>query len=797
MFLPIGYKLDSFTITAQIEKTKEHCLYEVASEFNKSFFAAEFFPEDICKRDEETGYLLPSPENEGEYKNRLKSFSDRLNLVKAPGNTQLIKVYRTIREDRDNCICLYHMPESRSLKDYLISDGGKRGYKQAYEMLLPMTEALTRLSRYNIYFKINADNLYVNAFGSVEHAGFMAVDYNENFVAEDISAVLYYLITGKSYVETLAKPSEAGALLPRTLDNLLFENLSYNVRYENLSEFLTKIKDSILFDADMASASDGVINNGRKLPGLSEEAPTPEYAPNIPPMPAYVPSAPQVPVFEYEHGESQVEETSPAIGSIPPSFGYVPSKEVPAPEYALNIEPMPEYIPTPVPAPEYVQNQPSIPVYAPVSEHTSSSVPPVSGDIPTQPVYSTYGSPATFAPSTSSGDGTMYSSQQPYNTYTPPPKPAKSKNGFVIGCALGCLGMFIIMFIILMVAVNAFRGAVSSIGSSGFSMNEPFVEVTEAPRWAEDVYPVFDPYNMPIYYVSDTHFENDKVSIEGTACIYNKHVYYRSYIEGMGWALVESPLSDLESKNILFHTMPAYIVAHNDYLYYCDVYDDYSIYSMYIGEDRNYEALRLNDERSMGLQADDKYVYFINLMDRQYVYTIDLETHESELLISRNVHWLADYGDKLIYSSDEGLLAFNKGSGRNKKLNDSDYLHMRNSTVEDGGYIYYLDIFNDYVKRVEIDGQNESEEICHVGISNIDVDGGFLYYINDVDYTLSRMNLETMETEDLGADPEIFSVSQGYILYLDYYDDSLYILNTKSGVKTALYDGKPDYNEGF
>ena len=892
MFLPVGYKIDSFTITNQIEKTKEHCLYEVSGEFGKSFFAAEFFPDGLCERNEETGYITPLPENEQEYKSRLKTYFDRLNMLKAPGNTQLIKVYRTIREDRDNCTYLYHMPESRSLKEYLAEDGGKRGYKQAYEMLLPMTEALARLSRYNIFFKINEDNLYVSAFGSIEHSGFMVPDYNENFLAEDISAVLYYLITGKSYVETLAKPSETGAILPLSLDNLLFENLSYNVRYENLNEYLTKIKDSILFDAEMANISTGVINNGRKLSGLIEEAPATEYMPSISPMPEYTPDIPAMtgmdgsadiqttaehsadtrpnsadssntepilPSFGYAQSDFQATEVETAnaepmpeyvpsdtftpeqvlnaepaaeytrsiseapeyptqpqadsedssnIEPIPPSFGYTPVNVFTqgvqtTPEYAGNLPFAPEYTASTPPSSEYMPAPPSMPVYAPAPSASSfgyeqQNIPhaSMSGDMPPQPMYSTYGSPAAFPQQTSAANGTMYSSQQPYNNgYAPPPPPSKkSYKGLAIGCGLGCLAIVVIMFIMIMVSISAFRNAV---GSSSFAVPEPAM-ITEAPIWTgDDDYPVFDSYDMPIYYVAETHFENDKVSLEGTACIYNGNVYYRGYIEGMGWVLAESPLNDLAVKNVLFNTMPAYIVAHNDYLYYCDVYDDYRIYRMYIGEERNYEAVRLNDERSAHIRADDNYVYYVNLEDREYVYSVNNETSETELLISKSVYWMADYYDRLIYSADDGLYAFNKDSGRNKKLNDSDYIHMRNSVDEEGGYIYYMDILNDSVKRLSIDGQSETEELLYTGFSKMDAEDGYLYYINDIDYTLSRMNLETMEVEDLGVDPQMFSVSEGYLLYLDYYDDSQYILNLKSGVKTELYDGEPDYSEGF
>ena len=795
MFLPIGCKIEAFTITAQIEKAKEYCIYEVSSEFDKSFFAAEFFPEDICKRDEQTGYIIPSAECEFEFKNRLKDFTQKLNMLKSPGNAQLIKIYRAIREDRDNFICLYYMPEGRPLKAYLAAEGGRLGYKQAFEMLLPMTDALSRLSAYNIYFKINEDNLYVNAFGSIEHAGFMAAEYNENFAAEDISSVLYYLITGKSYVETLAKPSETGAMLPRSLDELLFESMFYNVQYESLGEFLTKVKDSVLFDADMAEVSSGVINNGRKLAALIDEpkggpassAPPQESMPYIPPMQEYTSSAPPIPE------SAPVAPSAPEYGNMVSYPAYSPT----AVDYNSNLPPSSVY---------GAQGIPAMPVYNSQEKTDIPATPEMRPEIATsghegaygaQPVYSTYGRPAEFPQKASSAPGgAMYSSGQPYNANVAPAK--KSNKGLIWGCGIGCGCICILAIAVVVFALLSFRSFSGSSANFPILIEEiPIGELGEYSLYREHELPEYD---LPIYYAANTYYDNENISLDGTACIYNGHVYYRGYIEGAGWVLAESPLDDLDSINILFHTMPAYIVAHNDYLYYCDVYNDYRIFRMYIGEDRNhesYEAMSLNNERSAKIQVDDNYVYFVSLMDNQQVYAIDIETMESELLISRSVYWMADYGNKILYNADDGLFALDKDSGRNKKLNISDYAYLQGEADQDGEYIYYFNVFDERLERVDINGANEPEGIRDFGYSDFVVEDGYLYYINDVDYTLNRMNIEAGEDENLNIDPEVFEVSGDYIIYLDYYDDSLYIYNLLTGETAAMYEGEPDYNLGF
>jgi len=776
MFLPVGCIINLFTIKMQIEKTKEYCLYEVSSEFGKSFFAAEFFPEGICKRDDETGYIIPLPECEQEYKTRFKSFTDKLNILKSPGNTQLIKVYRTIREDKDNYICLYHMPESMPIKEYMTGNSGRRGYKQVYEMILPMSEALERLSNYKIYFKINTDNLYVNAFGSIEHAGFMAAEYDENFVAEDISSVLYYLITGKIYVETLAKPSETGASIPNSLDNLLYENLSYNVSHESLSAFLAKIKESILFDTDMATASKGVINNGRKLSGLAEaEAPRPVYeTENLPVQIDYPPNiAPQQ--------VSYPPDIAPAKIDYPPDIA--PAQV----SYPTDMSAMPVYIPA---------GKAEAPIQQSISEPDKGTAPTGGGkaDGYPQPVYSTYGTPPYFPQAQPPQGGVQakptYSPKPPYNNA--PKTEKKSRGGFLLGCALGCGGMFIVMFIILIIVIMALDESPSASASISEAISIEALPLEEF----EQSY-VFDEYEWPIFYATKTSYQNEEVSIEGTACIYNEHVYYRGYIEDMGWALVESPLDNPEMKNILHFTMAAYITAHDDYLYYSDVYDDYNIYSIYIGEDRDYEAVRLNDSRSIHIQADDDYIYYINLEDRQRVYAIDIETQESKVILNKSVNWIAECGDKLVYSAEDGLFTYNKDSGRNKKLINSDYIYIHGGIAQDGEYIYYSDVFEECIKRKNINAQTEPEKLIDTFTGAIAADGGYLYFINDDDYTLTRMNADTGEEENLNIDPENFIISGKYLMYLDYIEESQYILNMESWEITALFEGQPDYNMGF
>ncbi|MDL2248691.1 DUF5050 domain-containing protein, partial [Tyzzerella sp. OttesenSCG-928-J15] len=670
------------------EKADNFCLYEVNSEFNKSFFAVEFFPEDICKRDDETGYLIPSPEMQGEYEKRLQDFTSLIHTLKSSAGSQLIRVYRVIREDKDNYIFLYHKSESKPLKQYLAEHDGRLNYKQAYEFMLPITESLNRICRQNIFFKINGDNLYVSSFGSVEHSGFIANGYNVNLAVEDIGNVLYTMITGESFKKTPVKPSETGAELPVSLDNLLLETLSYNTAYTSIDEFMAKVKDAVLFDSNLTTP--------KKVTRLNERPAEPEVKP-------------------FAEAETLTQgEIAPPVYEV---FDQAPAAKE-------ESSPQPEVIVTPPP----VVKEPE--PYIPKDSYT-----PPFGAAPT----------GQFPPYT-----------PPPAAYTPPAKQKKGCGGFLAGCVIGAFIMFVIMIFVVVAVANY-------VEESNYYSYSP--EYSEA--IAEEYYD-FDEFDIPISDVAYTTYDSE-TALDGTACIYNGYIYYRTYIDGMGYALAESPVENPDEKNIIaIGVMPAYIVINNGFLYFADGFEDYHIYSVFIGEGSDYTIYSINNLRSAFLQADDNYVYFMNLEDDRSIYTVDLATFEVEPLISAHCHTMLLVYDKLIVSYDGQLISYNTKTGKEKVLVEDVFVY--DDLFEHGGYVYYADWLTDSLCRVDLIDYSIEEGVYAVDYNRSVVNSGYLYRF-DEDYNFLRVDLKSMEETYLNIEPEYYMVDGNYIFYYDYNDD--------------------------
>ncbi|MDR2899446.1 MAG: DUF5050 domain-containing protein [Clostridiales bacterium] len=742
MFLPIGTKINDYTVEKQLTKTKEYCAYELLSPFGKRVLACEFYPDGISIRDMDTGTVAPSQGSEEEFNGRLARFKDKVSTLKSLNMGPLIKVTDETPYDGRN-IVFCQIPEGRPLKDYLLDNHGKIPYRQAYELILPLMEALDSMSRYGLFFSIKWESLYVNPFGGMEHSGFFIDDYNVTYIVEDIASVFYQMVAGVSYSDTLNKASQNGAVLPESLDNLLYDVLYSNVSYNSVGEFIIKLRNSVLFDGDMtASQTMAPVNNTYNIdtPAVFET---------------------DIPV---ENGQTLDAN----------NVGGVQGKEVIVEEALTDplVKPQTE---------AFDMKKGQAPYSAPgQSPYINNNGPNPSG-FPQNPPY------GHMPPPKKSGNKVLV--------------------GCLLGGCLSFIIIAgIITFILFRVGVTAQREFAESGSVSEFAAQvedeigqeiakEYGTDSQEYQEYSEGIDTLDEAFDPKELMMSGTYaflsYENMEIAYNDTVVMLGDYIYFRGYTEDNGWGLAKAPANDPKAVEFLTTgVMPAFMDITDSNIYYADAMDDYSIYKIAL---EGGEPEQINNTRSAYINYLNGYIYYVNLEDYATIYRIDETTLEPEKINDFNSEYLSVYNDKIYYANydpDMGIeiYAYDTLSGTDGIISSHSPMMLE---VKDNN-IY----FNDDTGHMNIIGLDGSQSISNGDLFDtdcFDVSGEFIYYLDYETYELCRYNMNTKESENLGIEAVYFQVIGNNVYYYEYYDEFLHYYNIDTGDYSVMYDGFPVY----
>ena len=198
-----------------------------------------------------------------------------------------------------------------------------------------------------------------------------------------------------------------------------------------------------------------------------------------------------------------------------------------------------------------------------------------------------------------------------------------------------------------------------------------------------------------------------------------------------------------------------YAAAEGDRIYYSNGNDNWKLYTK---KTDGSGQMKLNDDRSYGINAAGGFIYYINATDDKKIYAIKTD-----------------------------------GGGRCKLCDDE------SSGVNiDGDTLYYInESDNGAIYAVKTDGSGR-RRLCPDKVSGIGIDGDTLYYVNESDNgTIYAVKTDGSGRRKLNTDwyARYMNVAGGKIYYSNTGDGKrLYVMNTDGSGRRSLGDGDGAHN---
>lgn len=696
----------------------------------------EFYPSELCKR--EGNAVIPIEGAEQEFSLKLNRFRSMGDMVRTIDLNEVIKIREVISENNTCYVICEHL-EAKSLSAYLLENGGKMDYKKAYEMISPLARSLNYLFNNGIFLRPQIENIIVLPGDMVRLQDFYMPQYDVNYCIEDLSNILYTMLTGKRYKDCLEKPSVNGAVLPLRLDETIFKALYANTAYSSIEEYFNEIKDSVLFDTTMAGTENKEIHSTvlESAKALQEETvpldntPQPNTQADSG-IPESIPANPS----EINSGVSFKEP-----GGEMPFGGRVVNPGGSLSGIAGNGLPRPDM---------YPQGPPTYQSYSP------NNPPP-------------YPMPGGYNPN-----------------YGYPPNPPKDNKKFIIGCAsIGCFGLILVIAAFAFFALNIYRFAETA--GTNLSRNYSNNYSYERDSDFNDSYSEYDDWesSFTLWQTNATVGMYEKVAYDNTVIEHDGYIYFRGFTDD--WGLYRYPKggNPFNAEMLKEGIMPQFMAASGGRIYYADALVDSHIYYIDI---ESGEAYPFVDTRTSFINVTNGAVYYINLEDDARLYRINEDSTDNMALNYSFSDSAVLAENSIIYVDDYGTVyKYNPETEEENFFCEAEAINI----VYANKLIYLLDLYSSQIRCFDLDG-NEIELNLNTEVYGFKVKDNLIYFA-DSEYYINIFNIETAEITKTEYEAVYIDFAGEEVYYYEYWDEDLYVLNGETGISEAVYSS-PSYD---
>ncbi|MDO5134006.1 MAG: serine/threonine-protein kinase, partial [Eubacteriales bacterium] len=244
---------------------------------NEQIAIKEYFPSSLSVR-QQNGIVMPRDSaQQGIFREGKKWFLKEVMTLSAfTGNPNIVRIY-SFFEENDTAYFSMEYVKGVSLTDYVSSRGGRIPWPEAWELLLPIMDALSSVhSKDIIHRDIKPDNIMISDGNNARILDFGAArfSYGQESRSLDViltrgfapleqyyrrgkqgawtdvyglGATLYSAITGeippdavkRSYKDELMPPTSLGVMIPDYAQNALLKALAVHavVRFESMRDF--------------------------------------------------------------------------------------------------------------------------------------------------------------------------------------------------------------------------------------------------------------------------------------------------------------------------------------------------------------------------------------------------------------------------------------------------------------------------------------------------------------------------------------------------------------------------------
>ena len=245
-------------------------------------FIEEYMPQNMAKRNELTGEVIPLSGYEAQYKCLMTDFYDLFDALRNFRHTDYIIPVTDVIYDKNTAYAVYKYVKTISYGDYLTHNGGEFTWPQVKKLFMPLFTTLTYLhSNGFVHRGLSPESIRVNAKGQLMISGFgtaslytkgsaIEPELSEGYSAPEqysssswqgewtdvysIAAVLYKSLTGTLPVsaaerrenDTLCPPEELEQNVPSNVSDAIMNAMQLSVEYrtQSIDDFTAELLES-------------------------------------------------------------------------------------------------------------------------------------------------------------------------------------------------------------------------------------------------------------------------------------------------------------------------------------------------------------------------------------------------------------------------------------------------------------------------------------------------------------------------------------------------------------------------
>lgn len=263
-------------------------------------FIEEYMPQNMAKRNELTGEVIPLSGYEAQYKCLMTDFYDLFDALRNFRHTDYIIPVTDVIYDKNTAYAVYKYVKTISYGEYLTHNGGEFTWPQVKKLFMPLFTTLTYLhSNGFVHRGLSPESIRVNAKGQLMISGFgtaslytkgsaVTPELCEGYSAPEqysssswqgewtdvysIAAVLYKSLTGTLPVsaaerrenDTLCPPEELEQNVPSNVSDAIMNAMQLSVEYrtQSIDDFTAELLESsksntMMYDPQKAGETSG------------------------------------------------------------------------------------------------------------------------------------------------------------------------------------------------------------------------------------------------------------------------------------------------------------------------------------------------------------------------------------------------------------------------------------------------------------------------------------------------------------------------------------------------------------
>lgn len=252
------------------------------TENEERVFIEEFMPQNMAKRNELSGEVVPYAGFEAQYKCLMTDFYDLFDALRNFRHTEYIIPVTDVIYDKNTVYAVYKYVKTIAYGDYLTHNGGEFTWPQVKKLFMPLFTTFTYLhSNGFVHRGISPESIRVNAKGQLMLSGFgtaslytkgSAVEPNlsDGYSAPEqysssswqgewtdvysVAAVLYKSLTGtlpasapdRKENDTLCPPEELEQNVPSNVSDAIMNAMQLSVEYrtQSVDDFTAELLES-------------------------------------------------------------------------------------------------------------------------------------------------------------------------------------------------------------------------------------------------------------------------------------------------------------------------------------------------------------------------------------------------------------------------------------------------------------------------------------------------------------------------------------------------------------------------